>query len=163
MLKFYTNNFFSAKRTQFRFAAAMHRGLFQPSQIQIPEQAETGARYELLNHNILPTDIICESLTVKNTEYKVGMLVVLEVSSQDKITVGWVKKIVVRGMQSYFIVLTRTCVRQKLRYFRCTDRRSMLEMRNHEELRCYKPLIPRGNEETFVFFLHGKLIDDPVA
>lgn len=99
---------------------------------------------------------------MKNTEYKVGMLVVLEVNSQDKITVGWIKKIVVRGVQAFFIVLPRVCIRQKLRYFRCMDSLSHFTMKKHEELRSFKPLIPRGNEATFVFFLHGKLVDDPV-
>jgi hypothetical protein len=142
-------------------AAALHRGLFQQNQVQVPEQAESGSHYQS-NQNILPSDIVCESVTVKNTEYKVGMLVVLAVSSQDKITVGWIKKIVMRGSQPYFLVLSRTCARQMLRYFRSSGCQGQLEMKRHQDLRSFKPLIPRGNDEKFTFFLHGKLTDDPL-
>jgi hypothetical protein len=158
----YNRFFVLAKRTQLRLGAALHKGLFKQNQIQVPEQAESGTCYQFHHPSILPSDIVCESVNVKNTEYKVGMLVVLAVSSQNKITAGWIKKIVVREDQAYFLVLSKTCVRQTLRYFRSTDGESQLEMTKQEELRSYKPLIPRGNEQQFIFFLHGKLIDDPV-
>lgn len=89
------------------------------------------------------------------------MLIILTVVSQDMIMVGWIKKIIVRDNKAYFICIPRTCVRQRLQYFRCVDGPSELRMVEHSELKSYKPLLPRGTECSFVFFLYGKVVDDP--
>lgn len=149
----------AAKRSQFRLASTLHKGLIPP-EVQIHNQTETGSRYNLLQQQILSTDIVTDAVTVKNTTYKTGMLIVLTVSSQDKITVGWVKKIVVRQSTPYFIVIPRVCIRARFRYFRTVDEPKDLVMRTYSEMSSYKPLLPRGTELTFVFFLHGKLLDD---
>jgi hypothetical protein len=142
--------------------ATLHRGLFKQNRIQVPEEAQSGSCYQSQYLSLLPSDILCDKLSVKNTEYRAGMLVVTAVSSQDKITAGVIKKIVVRGEHVFFFLLSKICVRQKLRYFRCIEGESKLELKRQEDLRSFKPLIPRGNEKNFVFFLHGKLLDDPI-
>jgi hypothetical protein len=47
-----------------------------------------------------------------------------------------------------------------MRYFQSEESRGDLQLKSIADLKSYKPLIPRGNEAFFVFFLCGKLLDD---
>jgi hypothetical protein len=85
---------------------------------------------------------------------------VIEVPSQDKIVAGWLKKVVLRGKSVLFLVTKKECYRSSFQYFESVSDGSSAALVNSEDLRSFKPLLPRGTEQSYVFFLHGKLIDD---
>jgi hypothetical protein len=88
------------------------------------------------------------------------MLVVLQVVNQDRLLIGWVKKVIVRERKVFFLLSTKVCRRTKMRYFESEERPGELQLRSIDALKSYKPLIPRGRETFYVFFLAGKLVDD---
>jgi|688.fasta_scaffold295720_1 hypothetical protein len=149
----------SAKRSQFRLASILHRGLLPLDIIQIPEEGKCGFEEESTGL-VHPSDIVSSSVTYKNTVYAKNMLVVLEVVNQDRIVAGWIKKVIVRGKKVFFLLNTKTCHRTSMRYFQSTQAPGELQMKSVDCLKSYKPLLPRGNEAFFVFFLVGKLVDD---
>jgi hypothetical protein len=127
--------------------------------IQIPEEGKCGFEEESTGL-VHPSDIVSSSVTYKNTVYAKNMLVVLEVVNQDRIVAGWIKKIIVRGKTVFFLLNTKDCRRTSMRYFQSTQTPGELKMKSVDSLRSYKPLLPRGNEAFFMFFLCGKLVDD---
>jgi hypothetical protein len=150
---------FSAKRSQFRFASVLHSGLIPQETIEIPQDGKSGM-LEDSSGLVRPDDIVCNSVTVMNTVYSKNMLVVLEVANQDRLLTGWVKKVIVREKNVFFLLSVKACRRTKMRYFQSEESRGDLQLKSIADLKSYKPLIPRGNEAFFVFFLCGKLLDD---
>jgi hypothetical protein len=142
-----------------RLASVLYGGLFASETIQIPKQAG-GSHTDTILGFSKPGDSVCNLVTVNNTEYSCGMLVVLGVSSQDGVTVGWIKKLIVRERKVFFFVTSRKCIRTEMRYFESTGDPGRPIVKCYTELKSFKPLIPRGTENYFVFFLAGKLIDD---
>jgi hypothetical protein len=107
----------------------------------------------------IPGDLVCDAVTVNNTDYKIGMLVVVNVTSQDGIIIGWIKKVILRNKDVFFCLRTSKCIRNELRYFESLGG-GKLTCKSYADLKSYKPLVPRGTEDSFVFFLSGKLVDD---
>lgn len=142
-----------------RLASVLQRGLFNEELITV-RRTEIAGLHNFLSSLLQPSDLLADSVKIKNTEYQRNMLVVMKVSSQDKITVGWLKKIVLRGTSVLFLVTTKVCYRQDLEYFEFIPGDTHEALVCPEQLKSYKPLIPRGTEHSFVFFLYGKLIDD---
>ncbi len=141
-----------------RLASVFHGGLIPPETVKLPEDGKSGANDS--SGLVEPSDIVCNSVTVKNTLYAKDMLVVLQVLNQDRILAGWIKKVIVREKKVFFLLSAKVCRRTKLRYFQCEETRSELLLRSVVSLKSFKPLIPRGNEAFYVFFLYGKLLDD---
>jgi hypothetical protein len=137
----------------------LQRGLFDEDLISATK-TEVAGDNNILSGLLQPSDLLSNCVRLKNTEYRCNLLVVLEVSSQDKITVGWIKQIVLRRKAVFFLVTTKVCYRHDLEYFESVPGSSPPALVLSEKLRSYRPLIPRGTEESFVFFLYGKLIDD---
>lgn len=135
----------------------LHKGLFAEDEFKIPENAKNGRDLLVGSPEILPDDLVMDSILVRSTEYKTNQLVVLKVFSQDALQVGWVKKIIVRGNKVVFLVVKSICVRRELRYFCTYSRDSSMSSVSYSELVSFKPLIPRGSEVSFLFFLYGKL------
>lgn len=153
--------FFSlAKRCQLRLAGVLHKGILENELISLPGTVQPGASMNM--PDILPTDVVSDSVTLRSTEYKANMLLVLEVHSQDRIIVGWIKKAVCRGSNLFFVVKKYTCVRDKLQYFQSASENPMVELVSSKKMKSFKPLIPRGTEFSFLFFLVGKLVDDEI-
>jgi hypothetical protein len=147
-----------AKRSQLRLSTVLHKGLFNEDPVTSIKNPESGSSsYSKL---LRSTDNVADSAVFKNTEYRQNMLLVLEVHSQDKITGGWLKKIVIRGNNVLFLVTKKDCYRGRFEYFESVVGSSKEALVDSEDLRCFKPLLPRGTEQSYVFFLHGKLIDD---
>jgi hypothetical protein len=140
-------------------ASVIHRGLIPLDTVKIPEDAKSGVT-EDSSSLLQPGDIVCDSVTVKNTFYAKNILVVLEVIHQDKIRVGWIKKVIVRKNKVFFLVSAKVCKRTSMRFFQSEEVRGLLQLKSVDTIKSYKPLIPRGNEAFFSFFLHGKLLDD---
>ncbi len=136
----------------------LQRGLFNEELISM-KKSEAAVHHQSLSKLILHTDVLADSVILKNTEYCQNMLVVLEVSSNDKITVGWVKKIVLRGDLLFFLVTKKVCYRSRMQYFESFGK-STEQLSSWKELKSFKPLLPRGTEHSFIFFLCGKLLDD---
>lgn len=150
-----------AKRCQLRLAAVFHRGLLNSNLICLPGNVQDGNSINMPSL-VLPTDTVCNSVIYKSTEYKINMIVVLEVQSQDTLSVGWLKKIVIRDNKLFFLVYKKTCVRDHMRFFQSIRETSNLQLVPYRMLKSYKPLIPRGTEISFVFFLAWKLVDDEI-
>jgi hypothetical protein len=142
-----------------RLASVFYQGLFPSEQVQIPKRATQCFKDDILGFSE-PGDIACDSVTVNGTEYKTGMLVILGVSSQDGVTAGWIKKVIFRRRTVYFYVMSRKCIRTDMRYFESTNLNARMAVRCYADLKSFKPLIPRGTEDYYVFFLAGRLIED---
>lgn len=142
-----------------RLASVLHGGLIPPETVTLPEDGKSGMA-EDSSGLVDPGDIVCNSVTVKNTLYAKNMLVVLQVINQDRILAGWIKKVIVRENKVFLLVSAKVCRRTKMRFFQSEDTQSELQLRNVVSLKSFKPLIPRGNETFYVFFLYGKLLDD---
>jgi hypothetical protein len=154
-------NVVSAKRSQFRLASVLHMGIFGQKNIVIPENARTGL--QVPNVLVEKDDIVATSVIVESNVYKINMLVVLEVSSQDKATVGWIKGIIIRNRTVLFVVTKSVCIRQPLGYFSsCETGKLKLSTTPWSHLKSFKPLIPRGTECSFVFCLRGKLPEESI-
>jgi hypothetical protein len=151
---------FLAKRSQMRMASVLHRGLFPAETVEIPEDAKTGLTVDSYRSLINPSDVVSNSITVKNTLYMRNMIVVISVINQDRIVTGWIKKVIVRDGNVRFLLTVKTCKRTKMRYFESLNKVSPLQVVSVNMLKSYKPLIPRGTEAHYVFFLCGKLLDD---
>jgi hypothetical protein len=153
------SSFISAKRSQFRLASVLHSGLLSLDTVQLPEDSKCGFEGDS-SGLIHPDDIVANSVTFKNTLYAKNMLVVLEVVNQDRVVTGWLKKVVVRQKRLFFLLTTKVCRRTSMRYFQSMPMRGELKLTSVDCLKSYKPLLPRGNEAFFLFFLCGKLQDD---
>ncbi len=152
----------TATRTQLRLASVLHHGLFSEECVM---PSGTGKRVDIADGLgfTAPGDLLYDAVFVNNTEYKIGMLVVLHVTSQDGVIVGWIKKVIIRNKSVFFCLKTSKCVRKELRYFESLGKSTgNILFKPYSDLKSYKPLIPRGTEESFVFFLNGKLVDDEV-
>jgi hypothetical protein len=159
MLKINHVLYFSAKGSQFRLASVLYSGLIPHETIKIPNDAQSG----LLDSSsglVQPGDEICNSVTVKNTDYAKNMLVVLQVFNQDRLMTGWIKKIIVRDKKVFLLTSAKVCRRTKLRYFQTEETAGELQLKSLSDLKSFRPLIPRGNEASYNFFLCGKLVDD---
>lgn len=156
----FSYKFFLAKRSQLRLASVLHRGLFKTWTVEIPEDGKTGLTVDSYSDLVEPSDIVTNSVTVKNTVYQRNMLVVLSVINQDRILAGWIKKVIVRSGKVFFILSVKSCKRTRMRYFQSVETVSKLKLKGVDSLKSFKPLIPRGNEAHYVFFLCGKLVDD---
>jgi hypothetical protein len=151
--------YFSAKRSQFRLASVLYGGLIPQETIQIPPDAQSGL-FEDSSGLVQPGDVLCNSVTFKNTPYAKNMLVVLQVVNQDRLMTGWIKKIIVRDNKVYFLLSAKVCRRTNFRYFQTEETVGELQLKSVTALKSFRPLIPRGNEAFYVFFLCGKLLDD---
>ena len=149
-----------AKRSQLRMSCVLHKGLFTEDPVTSTKNPQSGSNLSSLSKLLRMTDIVADSAVVKNTEYRQSMLLVIEVNSQDKITTGWLKKVVLRGKKVFFLVTKKECYRGNFQYFESEVGSSTEALVNSEELKSFKPLLPRGTEQSYVFFLHGKLVDD---
>jgi hypothetical protein len=127
--------------------------------VQIPEDGKFGFSADP-SDQVQPSDIVCDSVTVRNTFYVKNMLVVTRVINQDRIVCGWIKKVVVREKEVFFLLTTKECRRTRMRYFQSEEKLGELHLTPMDNLKSFKPLIPRGNEAFYCFFLFGKLIDD---
>jgi hypothetical protein len=142
-----------------RLASVLQKGLFNEELIDV-KKTKVAGHMNILSDMLLPSDLLANTATLKNTEYRCNMLLVLEVFSQDKILVGWLKKVVIRRKAVFFLVTTKACYRQDLEYFESVRGSSKQALVGWDELKSFKPLLPRGTEDSFVFFLHGKLTDN---
>jgi hypothetical protein len=127
--------------------------------LELPEGGDAGFVVDSGDF-IRQSDIVSSSAVYKNTDYRKNMLVVLSVINQDRIVTGWIRKILVREEKLFFLVTSKICRRTSFRYFQSTETRAPLEIISVDSLKSFKPLIPRGNESSYVFFLCGKLVDD---
>jgi hypothetical protein len=137
----------------------LHNGLIPTETTLVPEDAKSGFSEDSFGL-VQPGDIVCNSITVKNTQYTKNMLVILKVINQDRVQTGWIQKVIVRKKEVLFLVNSKVCRRTKMRYFQSEEMRGELQLKSVASLKSFKPLIPRGNVGFFVFFLYGKLQDD---
>jgi len=100
-----------------------------------------------------PGDILADAVTVKNTSYRAGNIVVTGVESEDVVLVGRILKIVVRTDQVFFVVDNFEAARTRFRYF-VVNTLNKISLVLQSSLADYKPLMPIGGGDTFKFVLH---------
>ena len=96
---------------------------------------------------------MADAVTVKNTSYKKGHIVVIGVESDDVLVIGQVLKVVVRDEQVLFLVSNYEAARTRFRFFE-VNRMDKISLVPHSSLADYKPLVAIGNEVSFKFVLH---------
>ncbi len=149
-----------AKRSQLRMSTILHKGLVNEDTVASMKNTQSGSSLISVSKLLRTTDIVADSAVVKNTEYHGNMLLVLDVNSQEKITAGWLKKIVIRCQKVLFLVTKKECYRGRFQYFESVIGSSSEALIKSEDLRSFKPLLPHGTENSYVFFLVVKLIYD---
>ena len=100
-----------------------------------------------------PGDILADEVTVKNTCYKAGNIVITGVESEDVLVIGQIIKIVVRGIEVFFVVKNFEAARSRFRFFEVHSL-NKVSLVLQSSLADYKPIVPIGKDETFKFVLH---------
>jgi hypothetical protein len=100
--------------------------------------------------------MLTDVVKVWGTSYKVGQLVVTEVTCQDIIEVGLIEKVVVRGSQVKFLVTLHDCARDSFNIFQSVPQNKG-KLVSCSSLADFKPLIMRGKGKSFCFVLHHYL------
>jgi hypothetical protein len=85
-------------------------------------------------------------LLILGTQYKIGQLVITEVTSTDDVTIGEIEKCISRGNHFLFIVKKRYANRQKMNYF-LSGRPYELAVHDQRTLADYKPLVVKAYSE----------------
>jgi hypothetical protein len=100
--------------------------------------------------------MVTDRVSVWGTSYRAGHLVVTEVICQDILEVGVVEKIVVRADKVMFLVSLHDCARDALNIFQSCPK-NKVKLVSYSGLADFKPLIKRGQGESFSFLLHHYL------
>lgn len=100
-----------------------------------------------------PGDILADDVTVKNTHYRTGHIVITGVESDDVLLIGQILKIVVRGNNVLFVVSNFEAARARYRFFE-VHTLNKVSLVLQSSLSDYKPIVPIGKDETFKFVLH---------
>jgi hypothetical protein len=99
---------------------------------------------------------VTDRVDIWGTSYSVGHLVVTEVICQDIIEVGVIEKIVVRENQVQFLVSLYDCARDGYNIFQSAPKNTG-KLVPYNSLADFKPLIKRGQGQSFMFVLHHYL------
>jgi hypothetical protein len=100
--------------------------------------------------------LITDKVNVWGTCYKAGHLVVTEVICKDVLVVGVVENVVVRRGKVLFLVSLHDSARDSLNIFQSCPQ-NKVKLVAYSSLPDFKPLIKRGEGESFSFLLHHYL------
>jgi len=123
-----------------------------PGKLSNPEDADGALQTDLLQSG----DMITDNVKVFGTNYKAGQLIVTEVICPDILVVGEIKKVVVRRNKAMFLVSLHECARDALNVFQSCPK-NKLKLVSYSRLPDFKPLMKRGQGESFSFVLHHYL------
>lgn len=130
-------------------------GLFSTPMFEFPGKLHKPMESEAAEM-LRPGDVLTDRVKVWGTSYKIGHVVVTAVICQDVIEVGVVEKIVVRGTEARFLVSLHDCARDSNNIFHSVPKnRGMLVP--YSSLADFKPVIKRGQGNSFRFVLHHYL------
>jgi len=130
-------------------------GLFSTPKFQFPGKLRKPSDSDFaFQSNLLRSgDLITDKVNIWGTSYKVGQLIVTEVICQDILVVGEVEKVVVRGNKAMFLVSLHDCARDSFNIFQSRPQKKV-KLVSYSALADFKPLIKRGQGDSFSFVLH---------
>lgn len=144
-------------KNQKRLAARCYRGMFTDIVYKFPTKvsplSEGVGNFD--PNLFLRTDLLSDKVTVHNTLYKTGDIVVLNAESPHKLVIGDILKVVIRGSKVFFLVEIHQSRLNKLNIFEtCPLRR--VEIVPYSSCVDYKPLVKREEGQNFTFVLHHR-------
>jgi hypothetical protein len=98
-------------------------------------------------------DTITDKIDIWGTRYKNGHLVIIEVICKDILVMGVVEKIIVRASKVLFLVSLHDCARDSFNIFQSVPK-NKVKLVSYSGLADFKPLIKRGQGDSFSFVLH---------
>ena len=154
-----------SERQQMRMASVHYNGMFDWGEIILPEQNVMMLKdvdSEIpLNREILKVmgenDILVNKVAYNGQQYETGDLISLDVMDCDTLEAGLIKSILVKNDQIYFMCRPFVCSRTWLQYFEGTSGLELLRCVDIKNLPDFKPLLMRGTETKFNFFLHHRI------
>ena len=106
-------------------------------------------------------DVVCEEVIVNGFKYHKGDLVVIKVlDGGDKLKVGIIKTILIKGSDIYFVNSQYVAKKDFLGYFESSEIDTEIVFSKSSSLADDKPLIMRGTLAKFVFVLHHHISFD---
>ena len=106
-------------------------------------------------------DVVCEEVIVNGFKYHKGDLVVIKVlDGGDKLKVGIIKTILLKGSDIYFVNSQYVAKKDFLGYFESSEIDTEIVFSKSSSLADDKPLIMRGTLAKFVFVLHHHISFD---
>ena len=148
-------------RQQMRMASTYYTGIFDTSQIHLPEKVASrddlpkGCQfYDKLSQFMTEKDILCSEIVWNGHMYKNGNIVVTHIDDENRITVGSIQCILVRSKSVFFVLLQATCSRSELNFFLSEKCENIPRFVKASDLRDFKPLIKYGTDLKFKFYLH---------
>ena len=106
-------------------------------------------------------DAVCEEVIVNGFKYHKGDLVVIKVlDGGDKLKVGIIKTILLKGSDIYFVNSQYVAKKDFLGYFESSEIDTEIVFSKSSSLADDKPLIMRGTLAKFVFVLHHHISFD---
>ena len=106
-------------------------------------------------------DAVCEEVIVNGFKYQKGDLVVIKVlDGGDKLKVGIIKTILLKGSDIYFVNSQYVAKKDFLGYFESSETDTEIIFSKSSSLADDKPLIMRGTLAKFVFVLHHHISFD---
>lgn len=153
-----------AWKTQKRLAARSYTGFFTERIYNFPAKLFTvqeGAGHypQDIFH---ASDLLTEKVCVRNTNYKVGHLVITSATSNDLIEVAQILKVVVRADKLFILGEMFKCKRNKMQIFKARPLNE-IQLFPYSAIVDYKPLVKRSTGNFFEFILHHRLPGHHVA
>ena len=118
-------SFTLATRQQLRLCSVYYHGMFQTVDLVLSDKVTYRSNMKGssdLEKSILPYmkehDFLCQDLSYRNQNYKVGDLVVLQTYSQDELKVGLLLSMLIRDDSVMFVVKEYIARRNWLRLFK---------------------------------------------
>lgn len=144
-------------KNQKKMASRFYSGFFSAPEIEFPGKKSTPAKCgdSVLKQFFIHNDVLVDKVTIKNTLYKVGHLVVTKVESDNVLQVGKILKIVVRRNEVYLLLKHYESARTKFQYFDAYPLN--IGLVKYDSVCDYKPLVCRTEEECPRFLLHHHL------
>ena len=106
-------------------------------------------------------DAVCEEVIVNGFKYQKGDLVVIKVlDGGDKLKVGIIKTILLKGSDIYFVSSQYVAKKDVLGYFESSETDTEIIFSKSSSLADDKPLIMRGTLAKFLFVLHHHISFD---
>lgn len=137
--------------------------MFNVNKIQLPDIVnykkdlkKTDVFWTQIKEIMSDYDIVCDDIVISGHKYCKGDIVVQEVlCSGDKLVIGLLKLILLRGNEPHFIVSQCEANKAQLGgYYNSHVAESELKMWTVDSLADKKPLIKRGTAASFSFVLH---------
>ena len=150
-----------ATRQQQRLCSVYYHGMFNIVELVVSDN--TTYKKDMrgstdLEKSIMPfmgeQDFLCTELTFRSQMYKVGEIVVLQAFNADKLKVGLILSMLIRGDSVFFVIKQYLARRSWLRFFKGSSDDPVISTFDAKRLADYKPLNNQGTSSHPFFCLH---------